>query len=386
MELFIKYFEAVVFGYFAFSVFYVLIFALASFYNSRTKYTKSRTKFKFLIVIPSYKDDSVIFDSVQSALNIEYPSDKFEILVISDKMQDVTNDALMKLPLSLVKIECSDSSKANALKEAIIAKKESSFDLVLILDADNVVEKDVLEQINNVYYSGSRAIQLHRCAKELSSTTSILDAISEEINNAIYRKGHNTLGISSALIGSGMVFEYDWFCKNVFKLNSAGEDKELEILLFKDRIYVNYLDSVYVYDEKVKNERIYFNQRQRWLATQFGSLKKSLGELPYAVLSLNIDLIDKLVQWMLLPRVVMLGTIFIIAIFNSLFFPLLGLKWWILFLMLTFALIAVIPDYLITKSNIKALRKLPIIFILTIINFFRIKGANKKFIHTIKGR
>jgi len=32
----------------------------------------------------------------------------------------------------------------------------------------------------------------------------LLDGISEEINNNIFRKGHQTLGLSSALIGSGM--------------------------------------------------------------------------------------------------------------------------------------------------------------------------------------
>ena len=386
MTQFLLLVDAILFGYFAFSVSYVLIFALFSFLPSRSKYPLHSAKSSFLIVIPSYKDDSVIFDSVQSALAVNYPTDKFSVIVVSEKMEEETNDKLQKLGIKLIKIESNNSSKANALQEAITSCSNQKFDIVLILDADNIIEPDILDKINDVFYSGSRAIQLHRCAKNPQSPTAILDAISEEINNAIYRKGHNTIGLSSALIGSGMAIEYEWFAKNVYKLSTAGEDKELEILLFNDRIYINYLDSVKVYDEKVKNERIYFNQRQRWIAAQFGSLQNSIKKLPRAIFTRNFDLADKIIQWMLLPRVAMLGIILLFAVLTSIIDPVSGVKWWIIFVILTFALTSVIPDYLITRANIKVLKKIPLIFIFTLLNFFRIKGANKRFIHTIKGR
>ena len=43
------------------------------------------------------------------------------------------------------------------------------------------------------------------------TNTAVLDAVSEEINNSIFRKGHTRLGFSSGLSGSGMAFEYDLF-------------------------------------------------------------------------------------------------------------------------------------------------------------------------------
>jgi hypothetical protein len=50
------------------------------------------------------------------------------------------------------------------------------------------------------------AVQGHRTAKNTNNSWAILDAISEEINNNIFRKGHRVLGLSSAIIGSGMAF------------------------------------------------------------------------------------------------------------------------------------------------------------------------------------
>ena len=85
----------------------------------------------------------------------------------------------------------------------------------------------------------------------------------EEVNNSIFRRGHVRLGLSSALIGSGMVFNYQWFHDNVKYLSTAGEDKELEVLLLKQRIFIEFLDEVYVYDEKTQEEKGFYTQRRR---------------------------------------------------------------------------------------------------------------------------
>ncbi len=378
--------DSLFYAYFALSVLYVLIFSLYSLPATRKKYTKSSKYHNFIIFIPSYGDDSVIFESINSALNIDYPKDLFEIMVISENMKDETNKKIKDLPVNLLIINSENSSKANALNEAINACREKNYNIALILDSDNTVEPSILEEINNAYFAGSKAIQAHRIAKNPSTPTAILDAISEEINNSIFRKGHINMGLSSALIGSGMAIDYKWFAANVSNLKTAGEDKELELLLLKDGIFINYLDYVKVYDEKVKTERIYFNQRKRWLAAQFGALGNSFKELPLAIRNRNFDLIDKIIQWMLLPRVVMIGILTIVSVICLILDVEYSIKWFILLVILTFALTAAIPDYLITKTTVKSLKKIPLIFLLTIINLFRIRGTNKNFIHTQKGK
>ena len=364
------------------SVGYFFIFAFASLWGAKKKYPPAIKKYRFIVFIPSYKGDGVIMDSINSLLNQEYPKELFNIVIISDRMADSTNQAISKLPVTLHVICPENSSKANALNYAIDMLGIEKYDIAVVLDADNIVEKDFISSMNDAFYSGSEAIQAHRTAKNINTDIAILDALSEEINNSIFRLGHVNLGLSSALIGSGMAFNYKWFKENVKKLKTAGEDKELESLLLKDRIFIDYLDHVYVYDEKTQKADAFSRQRRRWLASQYGSLIKGLKDLPGALWTMNIDYIDKIIQWMLLPRVLVLGVISIATILTTILNFGVSVKWWILLISLFFTFVLAVPDFIAHKNNIKAIRKVPLIFFLMFINLFRLKGVNKKFIHT----
>lgn len=369
----------------AITVGYLLLFSLFSIKKRDVIPFVSSKKVKFLILIPAYKEDKVIMDSVNSILEQDYPIDKIELVVISDKMKEETNNALSKFPLTILEINPEKSSKGFALNYAMNNIAESNYGMVVILDADNVVDPSFLSHLNNAYYLGSRAIQTHRVAKNINSQVAILDAISEEINNSIFRKGHVNMGLSSALIGSGMAIDYKWFKAHSGKLVSAGEDKELEIMLLKENIFIDYLDQVFVYDQKVEKEKAFYNQRRRWLAAQFWSLYVGLKYIPKALFSANVDYLDKMLQWAMLPRIMVIGVIATMLVITTFFSLYLSLKWWFILLLLLFALAIAIPDYLITKQSTKAIKRLPILLLLMFLNMFRLRGASKNFIHTKKG-
>jgi cellulose synthase/poly-beta-1,6-N-acetylglucosamine synthase-like glycosyltransferase len=166
---------------------------------------------------------------------------------------------------------------------------------------------------------------------------------------------------------------------------SSGEDKELEGLLLKQGIYINYLDDVPVYDEKTPKDEIFYNQRRRWIASQYNALINSIADFPGAVFSKNIDYADKIFQWMMLPRVILLGIICIISALLTIIDWELSLKWWGILFLLGLSFCMAIPDYLVDKRLTKAIIKIPWLFILMFLNLFRIKGADKKFIHTEHG-
>lgn len=385
MDQFLYKIDWILFFLMAVSVGYLFVFAFFSLWGGKKKYPTAAKKYSFVVLIPAYKEDRVIEDSVKSLLYQEYPDKKLDIVVISDKMKDKTNEILSKLPIKLFIINPERSSKAYALNHAIDMLKDEKYDVVVILDADNIVESNFISDINDAFYSGATALQAHRTAKNLNNDMAILDAISEEINNSIFRKGHVNMGLSSALIGSGMAFDYIWFKENVKKLSTAGEDKELELLLFKEGIFIDFPDHLMVYDEKIQKEKAFYNQRRRWLAAQLGSLFKGLKDLPGALFSLKIDYVDKIFQWMLLPRVILLGVITIVTTITTVFDWRISVKWWILLILLIFTFVMAIPDFLVTKRNIRAIKRIPFLFILMFLNLFRTKGVNNRFIHTHKG-
>ena len=350
--------------------------------------------FSYLILYPAYNEDRVIVNSVQKFLAQYYPYNSFHVAVISDHMQPETNKKLAELPITLLLPVFDKSSKAKAMqyamdhfqKSEVKGQRAEDFDYIVILDADNVVEPHFLEQLNTECAKGYKAIQCHRCAKNNDNDIAVLDGVSEEINNTIFRKAHNRIGLSSALIGSGMCFDFQWFKENVYKLTTAGEDRELEALLLKQKVYIQYEPDIHVFDEKVSNKDNFQKQRLRWMTAQIQSLFNLLPYIPKAIMTFNLDFIDKTIQQTLIPRSMLvvgaLGMSVIMTLFSFIFSNLWYIKWWCLFLTICIALYIATPRQLRSHSVFGKLLSLPKLVWKMVMNILKIDRKNTDFIHT----
>ena len=380
-----------------FCVCYLLLYAIASKFYRPPQYPEARTLRRIVVLFPAYKEDRVILASIESFLEQDYPKELYDVIVISDQMKPETNEALQALPIRLLMANYTESSKAKALAMAMDSIDTGAYDIVVIMDADNMTTPDFLSTINRVFDSGIKSVQAHRTGKNLNTDISVLDSASEEINNGFFRSGHNAIGLSAGLSGSGMAFEAEWFHQNVKYLQTAGEDKELEAMLLQQRIYTVYLPDLLVFDEKTQKKEAISNQRKRWIAAQFGILRSSLSGLQKAIRQGNIDYCDKIIQWMLPPRLIQIAGVFgLTFIFTAIGIWLslkgdsgnewmIAIKWWILSIAQIVAMILPIPGNLLNKRLGKAIIKIPILALTTIGNLFKLKGAYKKFIHTEHG-
>ena len=367
------------------SVFYVVFFAIISlFYDKDDQVAAhaaalSNRQSKFLILYPAYKEDRVIINAVENFLLQDYPTTHYTVVVISDHMEPKTNDYLRKLPITLLEPVFEKSSKAKAMQYAI-NEVQGDYDQVVVLDADNVVRPEFLSQLN-VLCTVYDAIQCHRCAKNANNDVAVLDGASEEINNTIFRKAHNRLGMSSALIGSGMCFNYDIFKKNVFQLSTAGEDREMEALLLHQEVYIKYAPEIHVFDEKVSSQDNFQRQRMRWMTAQVQSLLSNLPKIPNAIIHGKINFIDKTIQQALIPRSILIVLLVGISILMTIFMPSWCEKWWVLFALLAISLFVAIPKEIRYNSFKKALA-IPGLVLRMLKNILQIDHKNTDFIHT----
>jgi len=370
------------------SVAYVAFFAIISlFYEKEDQFATQAAALKeemtkFLILYPAYNEDRVIINAVEQFLLQEYPKSHYTLVVISDHMQPETNDYLRSLPITLLTPTFEKSSKAKAMQYAM-TEVTGDFDNVVILDADNVVRPDFLSQLN-ILCSIYDAIQCHRCAKNANNDVAVLDGTSEEINNTIFRKAHNRLGLSSALIGSGMCFDYELFKKNVFQLSTAGEDREMEALLLHQEIFIKYAPDIHVFDEKVSSQENFQQQRMRWMTVQIQSLFSNLPKIPRAIIHGKINFIDKTIQQALIPRSILIVLLTVISILITLLVPEWCEKWWILLAILAASLFIAIPSQLRARSFSKVFT-IPILVIRMLRNLLHIDRKNTDFIHTQHG-
>ena len=367
------------------SVVYVVFFAIISlFYDKEDNVAQhaaalSNRMSKFLILFPAYNEDRVITHAIEQFIRQDYPKDRYTVVVISDHMQPETNEYLKKLPIILLTPTFEKSSKAKAMQYAINEVRED-FDNVVILDADNVVRPEFLSQLN-ILCTVYDAIQCHRCAKNANNDVAVLDGASEEINNTIFRKAHNRLGMSSALIGSGMCFDYKLFKKNVFELKTAGEDREMEALLLHQEVFIKYAPDIHVFDEKVSNQDNFQRQRMRWLTAQVQSLLSNLPKIPKAIIHGKINFIDKTIQQALIPRSILIFLLAGISVIITLLIPAWCEKWWLLFGLLALSLFIAIPSQLRLQS-FKKVFALPGLVFRMLKNIFHIDHKNTEFIHT----
>ena len=361
---------------------YVTVLAVAGlfFKQKRTMELISNIP-KIALFIPAYKENEVILHTVEEVLKHDY--DKFDVVVIADSLDIKILEKLKRLNIILIEVSFKKSTKAKALNFAM-DKLNEEYDLAVILDADNIMNNNALELFAIKYTEGYNAIQGHRTAKNKSTNFALLDAISEEINNHIYCKGAQMLGITSRLVGSGMAFDYVLFKKLMKEIDAVGGfDKELKLKLIELGHPIYYLNEAVIYDEKVSQSKVFLNQRKRWVSSQFYYLKKFTlrsitqlfkGKFNYFIIVAQLSFPPRL----LLP--IILLVLFILSnIFDNQFYTLI---WGGIFCLNVLVHFISIPREFWNKNLIKAFFSLPKALIMMLTLAFNLKKANDEFIHT----
>jgi cellulose synthase/poly-beta-1,6-N-acetylglucosamine synthase-like glycosyltransferase len=371
---------------------YLFIVAIAGKIFRPARYISHPEKKSFALLIPSYKEDDIIVNTVMKAVQHNYLKDRFSVYVIADQLRKETVECL-KAIVHVIEVDFSHSMKSRSLNAGLNYIKDKHYDIVMILDADNVMADNCLEKVNDAFHKGCLAVQCHRTAKNLNTPVALLDAISEEININLFRRGPSVLGLSAAPTGSGMAFQFA-LVRDIFEikeiLDNPAEDREIDFQLMNHNIKMEFIDDAYVYDEKVASSKIFEKQRLRWLEAQLNHLLRlfqpDMKKAPKTILYYN-----KLLQNLLLPRLLFLilfGCISIILIcgqifaINFLFLP--ASVWLICLALYSLTLLISIPIKFYSLKTLAALFHIPSLMLSMLRALFKVRKHRKEFLHTPK--
>jgi len=382
--------EYVLFAYFLYVSLYALTLSTAGIFYRTPKAAPAKRFARMAVLIPSYKEDGVIVSVAQQALRQQYPANCFDVVVIADSLQSKTIERLTELPIIVLQVKFEKSTKVRALNKAF-EMLPPEYDAAVILDADNVMEPHFLEKMNRLFLEGHLAVQGQRAPKNEDNSMSLLDGLSETINNYIYRQGNAALGLPSPLNGSGMFFHYQTLKEIMSGMDAIGGfDRELEYKLIERNVHVTYAKDIVVYDEKVEKPEVFENQRTRWISSQFWYLRKYFGRGVKALFRGKFRYFNSTVlRNIQLPRLINLGGLFIVTVLSFILQAWLQIPaiWWIALVVSNGLAIALaIPRRLYKPELLQSLALVPVLFFKMMKVMFRLKGANRTFIHTPHGR
>lgn len=391
IEIIIHILFLIVFVYLSINTLYLFIAAVAAKFYSRNGTADSPGKLKIAILIPTYNEDEVIINTVRTAAEHNYSKECFDVFVAAHHLSQQTIEALHLLPVNVSVVDFERGSKARSLNYLLNKIDENKYDVALILDGDNLIMPGVLDKINTAFSNGANCVQVHRTAKNRNMPLAILDALSEEINNTFFRKGQQALGLSAALIGSGMAFRFNKL-KEIYNkpgiLDNPACDREVDFEMMKSNIPVVYIEEVYVLDEKVSKNKVFENQRRRWMESQLMHLRLFFTD---KVEVKTKDYWNKLFINLIPPRALMLivfGILFVICLLQYFLernITGINLRWWAsLFIVYGLAMFMAIPASFYTIRTLKAVIHLPSILFTYLKAATGLRSRRKEFVHTPK--
>lgn len=376
--------DAVLFLLCCIPVAYLFICALFSLGKYKNPYPPTNVQHRFLVLFTVLNDGKEVIESINAFIDTQlYPREKYDIAVAATGLSEDDLITLLQMPINIVIPDREVCSKVYAIQQVMERYSPNEYDMIVILNSDNQIVPNALELFNNAYYSGCDSIQAHRITRNLDTNIAVLGAVSEEINNNLFRKGHTRMGFSSALIGSAMAFDFAIFHEIAPTMKGGDTSTAMEIALLNQNIYTEYLEEVICYSRKEDNDEQYQKRRAQWTKGRYYTRGYALLHLPLAMLRGEWDLANKLFQWSIPSRFTLIVLLALLTFIITIADWTLCFKWYFLFLALIFAFVMALPEGEINRRFRHAIWVMPYLILKSLSSLIinRLPKRKKKTTH-----
>lgn len=255
---------------------------------------------RFRIIVPSHNEELGIAETVRNLLAIDYPRDRFSVLVVADNCVDGT--AAQARAAGAEVLERQDKERRGKGYALLYAfeRLPPDVDAVVVVDADTLVSPNLLSAFSARLARGAHAIQADYAVRNPhQSWRTRLMAVAFGSFHIVRSRGRERLSLSAGLRGNGMCFSSEVLRRVPHDAFSIVEDVEYGIRLGEAGERVHYADEAHVYGEMVSSSDAAKSQRKRWeggrraltKAHAMRLLKKGLAQRDKVLLDLGLDLL-----------------------------------------------------------------------------------------------
>ncbi|MDD7793634.1 glycosyltransferase family 2 protein [Clostridium sp. 'White wine YQ'] len=247
---------------------YFLFLSLFGLFKKKSKEHKP-PKTSFALIVAAHNEEKVIKGIIESFKRLDYPKELFDIFVIADNCSDRTAAIAREAGAKVYeRFDETKKGKGYALEWMFdkIFKMKKQYDSVGVFDADNLVSKNFLLEINNKFIDGYKVVQGYLDSKNPNDTWITANySISFWLSNRMFQLARSNVGLSSQLGGTGFCIKTDTLKELGWGATCLTEDLEFSCKLVLNGHKVGWAHEAVVYDEKPLTLAQSWSQRKRWM-------------------------------------------------------------------------------------------------------------------------
>lgn len=271
MQNFIDAFNMAVFimfmALYAYQVFYVFV----SLFKKPTQNTGEVKQHKFGVIIAARNEENVIGHLIESIKNQNYPQELVDIFVVADNCTDNTAGVSREAGANVYeRFNTALVGKGYALDYLFKALDRDcgieAYDAYIIFDADNLLDKNYIAEMNKTFASGYRIVTSYRNSKNYDTNWITAGYSLWFLREARFiNQSRMMLNTSCAISGTGFMVHSDIIRNNGgWKHHLLTEDIEFSVDSVINGEKVGYAAGAYLYDEQPTTFKQSWNQRLRW--------------------------------------------------------------------------------------------------------------------------
>ncbi len=286
-----------------FTIFYLyqFLFIAVPFLKRGKAYTAQKMH-RYAIMVSARNEEQVIGQLIESINNQTYPSELIDIYVVADNCTDNTAQVAREAGATVYErfndILVGKGYALDYLLEQIGYSKDTcEYDGFFIFDADNVLNKYYIEEMNKTFSNGHRIVTGYRNSKNygtnwISSGYSLwFIRESKFLNNS--RMLCNT---SCAIGGTGFLVHRDVLLKsNGWKFFFLTEDIQFTVHNILQGESIAFCENAMLYDEQPTTFKQSWKQRMRWAKGFLQVARKYNGKLIWGSFTKSFACYDMLV-------------------------------------------------------------------------------------------